>query len=469
MNKVYILLLFYSFVLNKYTKKIKEGTFMKLLSFKGGIHPPHNKELTEHLPVEKAINPKIVYIPLAQHIGAPCSPVVNVGDIVKVGQAIGEPQGFVSSPVHSSVSGKVIAIKPMTTPGGQMTTCIVIENDFNDEIHESIMPYGEVKDLSSEKLLEIVKNAGIVGMGGATFPTHVKLSPPKEKNIDVVILNGAECEPYLTADHRLMLETPEDVVNGLLGIMKILGVEKGYIGIEDNKPDCIASVSKAAQGINSIEVVGLRTKYPQGAEKQLIYACTNREVPSGGLPMDAGVVVNNVATAAQLAKTIRTGMPLIDRICTVTGGAISNPKNIQIKIGTLYSEIIDQAGGFKTQPSKVISGGPMMGIAQFTLEVPATKGSSGILCFTYEEARAKEVQNCMRCAKCVNICPAYLQPLFISAYSLKNDYKKAMEFRALDCIECGSCSFVCPSARPLLQSIRVAKREILAQKRKESK
>ena len=469
MNKVYILLLFYSFILNKYTKKIKEGTFMKLLSFKGGIHPPHNKELTEHLPVEKAINPKIVYIPLAQHIGAPCSPVVNVGDIVKVGQAIGEPQGFVSSPVHSSVSGKVIAIKPMTTPGGQMTTCIVIENDFNDEIHESIMPYGEVKDLSSEKLLEIVKNAGIVGMGGATFPTHVKLSPPKEKNIDVVILNGAECEPYLTADHRLMLETAEDVVNGLLGIMKILGVEKGYIGIEDNKPDCIASVSKAAQGINSIEVVGLRTKYPQGAEKQLIYACTNREVPSGGLPMDAGVVVNNVATAAQLAKTIRTGMPLIDRICTVTGGAISNPKNIQIKIGTLYSEIIDQAGGFKTQPSKVISGGPMMGIAQFTLEVPATKGSSGILCFTYEEAKAKEVQNCMRCAKCVNICPANLQPLFISAYSLKNDYKKAMEFRALDCIECGSCSFVCPSARPLLQSIRVAKREILAQKRTESK
>ncbi len=442
---------------------------MKLLSFKGGIHPPHNKELTEHLPVEKAIEPKIVYIPVSQHIGAPSLPIVNVGDIVKMGQMIAEPQGFVSSPVHSSVSGKVIAIKPMTAPGGQITTCIIIENDFNNEKCESVVPFSSVEDLSAEQLLKIVKNSGIVGMGGATFPTHVKLSPPKEKKIDVVILNGSECEPYLTADHRLMIETPEDVVNGLLAIMKILGVEKGYIGIEDNKPDCIVSISKAAQGNSSIEVVGLRTKYPQGAEKQLIYACTKREVPSGGLPMDAGAVVVNVGTAAQIALTLRTGMPLVDRNCTVTGGAIANPKNIRIKIGTLYSEIIDQAGGFKVEPAKVISGGPMMGISQFSLDVPATKGSSGILCFTHEEAKRKETQNCMRCSKCVDICPANLLPLFISAYSLKYDYKKAMEYRALDCIECGSCSFICPSARPLLQSIRVAKREILAQKRKESK
>ena len=442
---------------------------MKLLSFKGGIHPPHNKELTEHLPVEKAIEPKIVYIPLAQHIGAPCSPIVKVGDEVKVGQLIGEPQGFVSAAVHSSISGKVIAIKPMTSPGGQITTCIVIENDFKNEPSENIIPFGKVEDLSAEKLMQVVKTSGIVGMGGATFPTHVKLSPPKEKKIDVVILNGSECEPYLTSDHRLMVESPEDVVNGLLAVMKILGVEKGYIGIEDNKPDCIASVAKQSKDIQAIEVVGLKTKYPQGAEKQLIYACTKREVPSGGLPMDAGAVVVNVGTAAQIAKTLRTGMPLIERNCTVTGGAIANPKNLLIKIGTLYSEIIEQAGGFKTQPAKVISGGPMMGISQFTLDVPATKGSSGILCFTDEQAERKETQNCMRCAKCVDICPANLLPLYISAYSLKYDYKKAMEYRALDCIECGSCSFICPSARPLLQSIRVAKREILAQKRKESK
>ncbi|MBP2028114.1 electron transport complex protein RnfC [Acetoanaerobium pronyense] len=442
---------------------------MKLLTFKGGVHPSHNKEATEHLPLEKANSPKVVYISMSQHIGAPCSPLVKVGDEVKVGQRIGEPQGFVSSPVHSSVSGKVKAIKMMTSPGGQMTQCVVIENDFTDEIFEEIKPYGKFEDLSSSAILEIVKNSGLVGMGGATFPTAVKLSPPKEKPIDTIILNGAECEPYLTADHRLMLETPEDVVEGLLAIMKALNVTKGYIGIEDNKPDCIKAVSKAAEGKAGVEVVGLRTKYPQGAEKQLIYACTKREVPSGGLPMDVGVVVNNVATAAQLAKTIRTGMPLIDRICTVTGSAVKNPKNLLIKIGTLYNEIIEECGGFSTPPYKVISGGPMMGISQFTLEVPSNKGSSGILCVTEDEVKPKETQNCMRCAKCVNICPAGLQPLFISAYSLNDDYEKAASYRALDCIECGSCSFICPSGRPLLQSIRVAKKEILAKRRKESK
>lgn len=442
---------------------------MKLLSFRGGIHPPHNKKTTEHLPVEAANAPATVYIPLAQHIGAPSAPLVKVGDLVKKGQKIGEAQGFVSAPVHSSVSGKVKALKPMTVPGGQSVQCIVIENDFQEELFEEIKPYGTVDSLSPEEIMNVVKEIGLVGMGGATFPTHVKLSPPKEKEIDTIILNGAECEPYLTADHRLMLETPEDVVNGLRAMMKLLDVHKGFIGIEDNKPDCIEKVADAAKGYPEIEVVGLRTKYPQGAEKQLIFACTGREVPSGALPMDAKVVVSNVATAAQLSKSIRTGIPLIERICTVTGGAIAQPKNIMIKIGTLYQEIIDQAGGFKADPAKIISGGPMMGLAQFTTEVPATKGSSGILCFTEEEARIKETQNCMRCAKCVNICPANLQPLFISAYSLQNDFAKAAEYRALDCIECGSCSFICPSGRPLLQSIRVAKREIMAQKRKEAK
>ncbi len=442
---------------------------MKLLSFKGGIHPPHNKETTEHIPVEIMKAPQLVYIPLSQHIGAPCTSLVKIGDQVKIGQKIGEPQGFVSSPVHSSVSGKVKTIKQMTSPSGQPSNCIVVENDFTDEIDDQITPFGSVETLSAEKILDIVKEMGIVGMGGATFPTHVKMSPPKEKNIDVVILNGAECEPYLTADHRLMLESPNDIIDGLLAIMKSLGVKKGYIGIENNKPDCIKTMLKAAEKIDSIEIAALQTKYPQGAEKQLIYACTQREVPSGGLPMDVGVVVNNVATAAQLSKSIRTGMPLIERICTVTGGAIKKPKNLMIKIGTLYSDIIENCGGFKIEPEKVISGGPMMGIAQFTLDVPATKGSSGILCFTKEEAAQKEVQNCMRCAKCVQICPVNLQPLFISAFSLKNDFKKAEEYRALDCIECGSCSFICPSSRPLLQSIRVAKKEILAQRRKETK
>ncbi|CAH2214268.1 electron transport complex subunit RsxC [Tepidibacter aestuarii] len=441
---------------------------MKLLSFRGGVHPPHRKKSTESIKVERAKDPATLYIPLQQHIGAPSKAIVNVGDTVKVGQKIGEAQGFVSAPVHSSVSGKVKAIKECPVPGGK-GLCVVIENDFANEIHESVVSKGSIESLTGEEILEIIKEAGIVGMGGATFPTHVKLSPPKDKKIDTVILNGAECEPYLTADHRLMLENPESVVYGLKAIMKVLNVEKGYIGIEDNKPDAIEAMIKAAEKESNIEVVGLRTKYPQGAEKQLIYACTNKEVPSGGLPMDAGVVVNNVATAAQVYETITTGMPLVERITTVTGSAIANPTNLLIRIGTTFEEIINQCGGFKEEAGKVIMGGPMMGLTQYTLEVPVTKGGSGILCLNREEATLPNPSNCIRCGKCVDICPAFLQPLFISAHSLKYNFDRAEDYRALDCIECGSCSFICPSKRPLLQSIRVAKREIIAQKRKQSK
>ena len=441
---------------------------MKLLSFKGGIHPPHNKKYTEHKAIERAAEPKIAYIPLQQHIGAPAKAIVNVGDEVKVGQKIGEAQGFVSANVHASVSGKVKAIQECPTPGGS-SLCVLIENDFKNEIHESVKPKGDLEKLSKEEILEIIKEAGIVGMGGATFPTHVKLSPPPDKKIDTVVLNGAECEPYLTADHRLMLESPENVVDGIRALMKALNVEKGYIGIENNKPDCIETMIKAAKPYNNIEVVGLETKYPQGAEKQLIFACTGREVPSGGLPMETGVVVSNVGTAAQVAIAIKTGMPLIERITTVTGSCIQNPKNMMVKIGTPYSEVIDQCEGFKSDKKvgKVISGGPMMGIAQTTIEVPITKGSSGILCLDEKEGHVPKPQNCIRCGKCVDICPAFLQPLYISAHSLKYDYEAAEGYRALDCIECGSCSFICPARRPLLQSIRVAKREIAAIKRKQ--
>ncbi|MGL5256147.1 MAG: electron transport complex subunit RsxC [Proteocatella sp.] len=442
---------------------------MRVLTFNGGIHPPHHKSSTENKSVEIATQPKVVYIPLAQHIGAPCTALVNVGDAVKKGQKIGEPGGFVSSPVHSSVSGVVKAIKPMTVPGGQKAMCVEIENDFNEEVFEGIKPYAGIDAMSKEELLNMIKDAGIVGMGGATFPTHVKLSPPKEKNIDVVVLNGAECEPYLTADHRLMLESPDDIVLGLQVIMKILDVEKGFIGIEDNKPECLKVMEESAKTDSKIEVVGFETKYPQGAEKQLIYACTQREVPSGGLPMDIGLVVTNVATAAQIGKTLKTGMPLIERICTVTGSVVKEPKNLLIKTGTLYSEIVEQCGGFTVAPAKVISGGPMMGLAQVQLEVPATKGSSGILCMPKEEVNCEEASNCIRCGKCISICPARIQPMYISAFSLLYKYDKAEEYRALDCIECGSCSFVCPARRPLLQSIRVAKKEILAQRRKASK
>lgn len=440
---------------------------MKLLTFKGGTHPPERKDYSSQKPIRKAEDPKTVYIPLQQHIGAPAKAIVNVGDQVKMGQKIGEQQGFVSCNVHSPVSGKVIAIKERELPGGH-GTCIVVENDFKEEIHESIKPRGTLENLTKEDIVNIVQEAGIVGMGGATFPTHVKISPPPDKKIDVVILNGAECEPYLTADHRLMLENPEDVLFGLKVLMKSLDVKKGYVAVENNKPDALETLQKAAQKYEDIEVVGLKVKYPQGAEKQLIYACTGREVPSGGLPMDAGAVVNNVATAAQIARTIQTGMPLIDRITTVTGSCIKEPKNLIVKVGTLVSDIIDQCGGLKEDKrvGKFIMGGPMMGIAQYTIDIPTNKGSSGILCLDEEESKTPKQQNCLRCGRCVDVCPAFLQPLYISAHSLKNDFEKANEYRALDCIECGSCSFICPARRQLLQSIRNAKREIIASKRK---
>ncbi|MGL5713122.1 MAG: electron transport complex subunit RsxC [Paraclostridium sp.] len=442
---------------------------MKLLTFKGGIHPPYKKEYTSDKPLELANNPKVVYIPMQQHIGAPAKPIVQVGDLVKVGQKIGEMQGFVSANVHSSISGKITGIKELEVAGG-ISTCIVIENDFKDEIHESVQPKGDLENLNKEQIVEIIKDAGIVGMGGATFPTHVKISPPPDKKIDVVILNGAECEPYLTADHRLMVEKPEDVVFGLRALMKALNVDKGYIGIEVNKPDALEAITKVAKEYSNIEVVGLEVKYPQGAEKQLIYACTKREVPSGGLPMDAKAVVNNVGTAAQIAKTIRTGLPLVERITTVTGSCIQNPRNLVTKVGTLFSEIIDQCGGFKTDKKlgKVIMGGPMMGIAQYTTNIPTNKGTSGILCLDDEESKTPKPQNCLRCGKCLDVCPAFLQPLYISAYSLRGEYENAENYRALDCIECGSCSFICPARRPLLQSIRVAKKEIITLKRKQS-
>ncbi len=435
-------------------------------SFIGGIHPPHNKHHSEHQAVVTAEQPKIVRIPLRQHIGAPSDAIVVKGDHVKVGQKIGEASSFVSAPVHSSVSGIVKDIQKVMTAGG-MELCVIIESDGLDQLHESVVPKGTVESLSSKEILGIIKEAGIVGMGGAGFPTHVKLSPPPDKKMDTIILNGAECEPYLTADHRLMLETPERVVLGLLGLMKALQVENGFIGIEDNKPDAVEVMKKAAEPYASqIKVVGLHTKYPQGAEKQLIYACTKREVPSGGLPMDVGIVVNNVATAAAIADAIYQGMPLVERICTVTGAAIKNPRNLKIKMGVSLQEIIDQCGGYKETPRKMILGGPMMGLSVFNTDLPATKTTSGILMLSEAEATLPEPENCMKCGKCVSTCPAYLQPLTISAYALLGQNEQAEKFGAMDCIECGACAYICPSKRPLLQTIRLTKREILANRRK---
>ncbi|MFA7572713.1 MAG: electron transport complex subunit RsxC [Lutispora sp.] len=439
---------------------------IRTLSFKGGAHPPHSKEATEKSAIIKAKSPNVVVIPMQQHIGAPCEPIVKIGDEVKVGQKIGEPKGFVSSPIHSSISGKVMAVEPRLYSGGTKVNCVVIENDMKDTRLDTIIPKGNLQDLSSEQIKEIIKEAGIVGMGGATFPTHVKLALPPGKKVDTVILNGAECEPYLTSDHRLMLENPEAVVFGLKALMKALNVNKGFIGIETNKPDALEAVYNAAKNEEGIEVVALKTKYPQGAEKQLINACTGREVPSGGLPADVGVVVNNVGTAAAVADAIMIGMPLVQRIVTVTGKGIKNPKNLLVKIGTSFREVINECGGFSENVGKVIAGGPMMGIAQFSIDIPVIKGTSGILVLTEDDAKLPEPSNCIRCGKCVTVCPINLMPLHISNYSLLDKFDQAEEVNAMDCIECGSCSFVCPAKRPLVDSIRVAKREILAKRKK---
>lgn len=439
-------------------------------TFKGGIHPPHFKEQTEHLKIEKSDEPKVVVIPLQQHIGAPCEALVKPGQYVKMGQKIGEAKAFVSAIVHSSVSGTVKRIEQRNSSSGAVVSCVIIESDGKFTIDDSIKPKGDIDKLSKDEILTIIKESGLTGMGGAGFPTHVKLSPPQDKLIDCLIINGAECEPYLTADHRIMLERPEDVILGAMAAKKALNVEKCYIAIEKNKPDAIEVIKKVLLEKNEqgIELAPLETKYPQGDEKRLINAITGKVVPSGGLPMDVGVVVNNVGTIASLGNTIRTGMPVIQRVVTVTGSAIKNPKNLEVRIGTIFSDIIEQCGGYSEEPGKIINGGPMMGIAQFSAEVPVIKGTSGILILNKKDSKFEEVQNCIKCARCVEICPVRLQPLIISKLSLLNKFDEAENNHALDCIECGACSFICPSKRRLVESIRVAKREIVSKRRKKA-
>ncbi len=439
---------------------------MEMKTFRGGIHPSHSKSSTEKKAIESAKDPDLVVISLQQHIGAPCNPVVNVGDAVKVGQKIGDAEAFVSAPIHSSVSGIIKEIKDLTTPTGH-SYCIVIESDGKNEMDEAVQPKPDISVLKKEEILTAIRDAGIVGMGGATFPAHVKLSPPPDKKIDTLIINGAECEPFLTADHRLMLERPDYVAYGMKLLMKALSVEVAYLGIEENKPDAIKAMGELLKAEKGMEVMVLKAKYPQGAEKQLISACTGRRVPSGKLPMEVGVVVSNVGTVAAIGEAFRTGMPLVKRIVTITGGGIAEPKNLEVRIGTLFKDVIEECGGYKGVPGKIIMGGPMMGLAQYTDEIPCTKGTSGILILNEEEARIPEAKNCIRCGKCVGACPMGLMPLYLNAYYEKNMIGNAEEMNALDCMECGSCSFVCPSKRHLVDSIRAAKNEINAIKKKQ--
>ena len=430
---------------------------MGTATFKGGIHPSDKKELAAYAPITDAKIPKIVIIPLSQHIGAPCNAVVTIGQEVKKGQVVGEPSAFVSSPVHSSVSGKVVAIGEFPNAMGRMVNSVVIENDGKEE-WTALKDNPNYMSLSPEELREKVKAAGIVGMGGAAFPTSVKLSPPKEKKIDAVLINGAECEPYLTADYRLMIEKPKEVVEGLKVLMKILGVQKGYIGIEDNKPEAIAKMQEAAAGDASISVITCEVKYPQGAEKMLIKSVLGREVPPRALPMDVGVVVQNVGTALAIFEAARYGKPLIERVVTVTGEGISQPKNLMVRIGTKVGDLIDECGGFSKGVGKVISGGPMMGFALSSLDIAVTKGTSGILVMPEEiVAHAEDFGPCIRCSRCIDICPMGLMPSMLSVLSEKGFYEEAKEYNLFDCFECGSCAFVCPSKRPIVQLVRLAK------------
>ena len=430
---------------------------MALATFKGGIHPPDKKDIAKDRAIKEAKSPQRVVIPLIQHLGAPCKPIVSIGQEVKKGEVIGDPGGFVSAPVHSSVSGKVIAIAEFPNAMGRMINSIVIENDRREE-WTSLKDNPDYIKLSPDELKEKVKAAGIVGMGGAAFPTHVKLSPPKEKSIDTIILNGVECCPYITADYRLMIEKSTEIAEGLKILMRILGVNKGFIGIENNKPDAIEKMKDAAKNKPNIEVCGLEVKYPQGAEKMLIRALTGREVPPRGLPMDVSVVMQNVGTALAVYEAARYGKPLIERVVTVTGEGIRTPANLMVKIGTLISDIVDQCGGFKNSAGKVVLGGPMMGFALSTLDVPVTKGNSGILVIPEEGVvHAEEYGPCIRCGRCIDICPMGLTPSMLSILSEKGFYEEAKEYNLFDCFECGSCAFVCPSKRPIVQLIRLAK------------
>lgn len=431
----------------------------------GGIHPEENKFSAGKKIIHSPVPAKAI-IPLACYIGAPSVPVVAKGDVVKVGQLIGQANGFISSNIHSSVSGKVVKIDDALDASGYKRSSVFIDVE-GDEWLESIDRSPEIKrecTLSSEEIVKKIADAGIVGLGGATFPAHVKLTPPSGKKAEVLIINAVECEPYLTCDHQLMLEKADEILVGVSIAMKALKVTRAIIGIENNKKDAIALFRKLIEGrysIQGVEVAALKVQYPQGGEKQLIDAVINRQVPSGALPIEVGAVVMNVATVFAVYEAVQKNKPLIDRVVTITGKSVEKSGNFLVRLGTPLSEVVEQAGGVPVDTGKIVAGGPMMGRAVVSLDIPTAKGSAGVLFMNKEEARRNEMQDCIRCAKCVNVCPMGLNPTQLTNFTEYEVWDKAEKCRITDCIECGSCSYVCPAYRPLLDYIKFGKGKVM--------
>ena len=437
-------------VIKKYVKEIRED---RCAGYYGGVHPSEHKEFSEHLALQKFPDPKTVVIQMSQHLGAPANPIVQVGDYVKVGQKIGEAAGFISAPVHSSVSGTVVAIEPrMHATRGCEMTAVVIESDGKNELHESVKPHKSYEELTPDEIIEIIKEAGIVGMGGAGFPTCVKLKPAKP--VDTILLNGCECEPMLTADHRVLLEFADDIIYGLKAILKTTGAEKGLIVIEDNKPDAIEHLQAKVADLDNIDVFVAKTKYPQGAEKTLIKRVMGRIVPNGGLPADVGVVVSNISTVKAISDAIQTGMPLIERVATVTGPKIKNPGNFIVKIGTNVQELIDYCGGTTEDDVLIKMGGPMMGFELKDLNVPMMKGSNGIIAIDTDET---EEVACIKCGRCVDVCPMELSPLYFAKYADEQNWQGMKDMNVMNCVECRCCEFICSSKIPLVSMIKAGK------------
>lgn len=439
--------------ISEYVKKIRD---VRLSGYNGGVHPEENKELAENLPLKKFPEPETVVIPLSMHVGKPAVPVVKAGDTVKLGQKIAEADGFVSSNIHSSVSGTVVAVEPRKHPNRGMVESIVIRSDGKNTPDESVRPNKPLEELSPEEIVDIVKEKGITGMGGAGFPTFIKLKPGKP--IDTVLLNGCECEPYLTADHRVLLEYADDVIYGLKAIMKAVDAPKGIIVIEDNKPDAIALLQSRTEGIDNIEVQTVRTKYPQGAEKTLIKNVLKRLVPSGGLPADVGTVVDNVSTAVAISDAIQKGMPLVERAVSVTGEHIANPGNYMVKIGTSVKALIDYCGGITGEDVTVKMGGPMMGFPLTDEEVPVIKGTNGVIAIDTDHTKEEE---CIKCGRCVDVCPMELAPLNFAKYVKEGNAQALMDNHIRDCFECGCCQYICSSKIPLVERIRTGKKMIM--------